>query len=366
MRADRRRHPRIPGDARLPVRVEAGIRGGRFSHRVECVDLSIGGIRCVGDLPLVRSGHRVVVALRTPSLIVGRRLTVPALVQRVDVPRGEWALRFDLEDSATQERLRRYVTRAFRTHQERLALPGSESNLAEAFRILQASLGAAPEAGTRIVAVTSCVPGEGKSFVARGLALALARSGARTLLVDADLYEPSLHETFGVPSGMGVTQALESTAVDPLAGMVRPTAEGVDLITAGSSGLPPSEPYRPDRVRRLIERLRTLEYRVIVIDTPPLLGAAMAAQVSQSADDVLLAIRSDLTREQDLRQVCEHLRQIDVSLRGVVLNDHPDGGPRHSGSNVHLPPVAPESGAGPDQTDGESASKDGSGLAFGA
>jgi len=326
---DRRRHPRVPDTTRLRVRVGNSLRN-RQTYEAKCVDLSCGGIRCSGTLPLRDPGDQATVILRTPSRVLARQLHVPATVQWVDSRRSEWVFRFESTDAGTAKRLRSCVARAFRDQGRRL--PPKDAGTAEAFRMLESSLGPGPEIGSRVVLVTSSISGEGKDLVASGIATALAQAGQRVLLVDADLYRPSLHHSLGLRSNPGVAELLETGTVKGLDGLIQEWKDGIDVIAASAHVAALSELYATGNVTKMIGVLRGMGYRTIVVASPPLLSTAGASQLARCADDVLLAVRSTLTRERDLARVRSVLEQAGVSLRGVVFNDQSE--PRDRGTAI--------------------------------
>ena len=333
---DNRRHPRVPLATHLRVSI-GGAGTKRPSTAVRCRDISRGGIRCSGTLPFLGRGHRAIVTLPDTSRPWSRRLRVPATVHWVDERQTEWVFRFDLTDAPTDRRLARFVSRALREHERLVASHGSESEVAETFRMIESSLGPQPE-GSRVVVVTSSVPGEGKSLVASGVAMALARGGKRVLLVDADLYRPSYHESFGLRPAPGVAELLETGTADELDGLIQKSGN-LDVIASGVSAAPPSQLYIPDNVNKMIDSLRAMSYRAIVVASPPLLSTASAIQLSKCADDVLLSVRTAMTRERDLSQVQPLLEGAGVSLRGVVLNDYAEVHQRRDSTGRSEPPA---------------------------
>jgi len=90
---------------------------------------------------------------------------------------------------------------------------GVPANFAEAFRVVRTNvLFSSAEAGMRSLVVTSTGPSEGKTIVASNLAMALAQSGQRVLLVDADLRRPAIHERFGVKAEPGLSNLMVGNA----------------------------------------------------------------------------------------------------------------------------------------------------------
>jgi capsular exopolysaccharide synthesis family protein len=298
------------------------------------VDLSLEGLRCRGELPRIDPGTEVAVILAVPFWWVRRRLRLHAHLLRADESNTEWTLRFRLEDARTAARLRAYLARAHRAHEKLIATRGDRSPLAEAFRSLRVALARGEQDRPSVILVTSAVAGEGKTFIASGLAGMLAREGERVLLLDADLYQPSLHQAFDLNPTPGLLQLLTDGPRVSVKDVAHESGDGADIITAGSASSLPSETYTHARVSQLFETLKkSHHYRWVVIDSPPLLVSAAASLLASSADKVLLTIRSGVSRHEHLRRARAVLERAGVSVWGMVLNDHQDlpGGPSVGG-----------------------------------
>ncbi|NYF79921.1 GumC family protein [Granulicella arctica] len=170
----------------------------------------------------------------------------------------------------------------------------------------------------RSLLVTSAAPGEGKSSCVSHLAAAHARQGFRTLLIDADLRRPSLHESFRLTGKMGlVTAILEDKPLSE----IRQTVSGIenlDVITAGSS---PNLPLNRVgmKVEQILEQARN-EYDMVFVDAPPMLCFAEPVQIACAVDGVLIVSRAAETRQQAVSGVLAILERLRVNVVGVVLN----------------------------------------------
>jgi capsular exopolysaccharide synthesis family protein len=197
---------------------------------------------------------------------------------------------------------------------------GAKSAEVEAFRYLRTALqyssaGARP----RVIQLTSCTPREGKSTATMNLAIAVAQRGERTLLIDADLKKPVVHQTFGVPRRPGLTDVL--TGNRPFAECVQ-TAEGVehlDVIPAGPAVPNPADLLDSAAMEELIAKaLET--YAVVLIDSPPLMGMADAFVLARKVDGVCLVTRAGVTRRDVLAKMVQSLDAMNARLLGVVYN----------------------------------------------
>ncbi|RBY74808.1 hypothetical protein DQ239_18620 [Blastococcus sp. TF02-09] len=173
----------------------------------------------------------------------------------------------------------------------------------------------------KVIVVTSSVPGEGKSTLAVNLGTALAQSGSRVILVEADLRRPRVTRYMGLVSGAGLTNVLAGTA--DLAEVTQPWGDGkLSVLAAGPMPPNPSELLGSEHMRALLEELRQ-EHDFVVIDTPPLLPVTDAAVLSVAADGCLITTRHGVTRREQLAEASSVLARIDARLLGVVLNRVP-------------------------------------------
>ena len=152
------------------------------------------------------------------------------------------------------------------------------------------------------------------------LAAVLARAGHRVLLVDADLDQPSLHEVFRVDPAPGAAQLLKGNQRFDLADLVQETRSGISVLPAGNDGAQTNR-HSGHSATRFVDILRKSDYQFVIIDSPPLLMRASAAQLASAADDVLLTVRSGRSHEREVRRAKTLLDRQGAKLRGVVLND---------------------------------------------
>jgi succinoglycan biosynthesis transport protein ExoP len=190
--------------------------------------------------------------------------------------------------------------------------------LAEAFSHLRAALRLTRRgsAGCTVYAVTSTGPSEGKSTVAARLAIALAATGVRTCLIDADLRRPTAHHQLGEQSDRGLSFALAGEpGIEPL-----PTSfANLDLLPVGVRPPNPAELLHRGEFPALIARLRGI-YGAVVIDTPPLGLVSDALAAGEQADGVLVVVRDRTTFKGQLRRVVDMLQPLGDRVLGIVVN----------------------------------------------
>lgn len=201
----------------------------------------------------------------------------------------------------------------------RRLLPHADQAVTEAFNTLAALLEArTKEDGSRLFAVTSSVPSEGKSTVACNAAVALARAGSRVLLVDADLRRGTQHKLFSVSNEPGLSAYLQG-GTDTVDSMV--SATDVDNLTLMPSGAPMQNPIPFLHAERFHALLRDLRgwYEYIIVDLPPVRSAADALVVAPLADAILLVAASSETRKDDVTYTKRMIRSVRSKLCGCVL-----------------------------------------------
>ena len=189
---------------------------------------------------------------------------------------------------------------------------------AEQFRKLRARL--YETRGTdsmHTVLVTSAVPGEGKTFVALNLALAMARQhGRRVLLIDGDLRAPKLASCLGVPAAPGLAEfvcgAADETAI------VQTDSEGsLFAITGGNMLVNPTEMLGSERFQWLLTRMAPL-FDWVIVDAPPVLPVSDSTILARHCDGVLLVVRAGATGFDAVGSALQEIRG--KKLLGVVLN----------------------------------------------
>ena len=195
------------------------------------------------------------------------------------------------------------------------------SPAAEAYRTLRTNLSFySLDRPIRTLVVTSPAAGEGKSTAVANLAVTMAQSGRRTILVDCDLRRPSLHELFGLAMAPGLTNlVLEEVAEPPL------QATSIDNLWLLSSGPTPPNPADLLGAGRMEQLLATLADRadIVLLDAPPVVAAADAAILGAKADGVLLVIQAGRTRRDQSERARELLEQAKVRILGVALTNAP-------------------------------------------
>jgi len=191
---------------------------------------------------------------------------------------------------------------------------------AEAFQFLRANLQLQdPDRNRRVIAVTSALPGNGKSTVSARLAESFALTGSEVILVDFDLRRPILHEYFGTGARDGVTTALVGLR-DPVELLQETKHPGIRLLAAGPL-VPVSASVMAGEkpMNRLLSRLReSADY--VIVDTSPITIGAEASAVAAATEGTLVVVDAQSARRDVLRVAIDQLRASRAELLGVVLN----------------------------------------------
>jgi polysaccharide biosynthesis transport protein len=171
----------------------------------------------------------------------------------------------------------------------------------------------------RSVILTSGLAGDGKTSTAANLAVAAARVGLRTVLVDADLRRPTLGTRFGLGRTTGLSDVLLSG--DPVGEhVVRVGIDNLVVLTAGTIPPNPNELLASPAMRGLHQEL-TSKADLVVYDTPAALAVPDALELGRLVDLTILVGRAGVTGRRQLATAIERLEQAGTSVDGTVLND---------------------------------------------
>jgi len=194
------------------------------------------------------------------------------------------------------------------------------SNITEAYRGLRTSIVfTAVEHKRKSILLTSSGPQEGKTTNAINLAIVMAQSGERTVLLDADLRQPRIEKAFGLEIGRGLTEILAET--DELENVIHKTdIPNLDIITCGAIPPNPSELLGSKKMDGLLSTLEEM-YDRIIIDTPPVLAVTDAVVLSGKVDGTIVVVRAGEANRNAVKKTKELLETVRTSyLLGAILN----------------------------------------------
>lgn len=202
-----------------------------------------------------------------------------------------------------------------------VSLEEPSSPPAESYRALRTSvqfLGIDRE--LRSILVTSPLAAEGKTTTAANLAVAMARMGARVVVVGCDLRRPRLHEFFGLANTVGFTSVLlGEVGLDQAVQWVDHEGLNLAVLPSGPAAPNPAELLASSRSQALLNSLAKT-FDTVIIDSPPLLPVTDALMLSTGTDGVILVATSRTTSRKQAHRAVELLRQVDATILGTVLN----------------------------------------------
>jgi len=179
----------------------------------------------------------------------------------------------------------------------------------------------------KIILITSPGPSEGKTTVIQNLGIALAETGRRVLLVDADFRRPHLHRKFGLPNEWGMINLLtEDTSINDYQAAELGVPTGVKGLSLLANG-PVTEPaiisralYSP-RLREIFKIL-VRHYDMVLVDAPPILNVADARIIAPIMDALILVLRSGVTDRASAVEAYQRIQEDGLTLLGTVLTDY--------------------------------------------
>jgi succinoglycan biosynthesis transport protein ExoP len=191
---------------------------------------------------------------------------------------------------------------------------------AESYRNVRSSIFFMPYEGPRpkTLLITSAVPNEGKSTVSANLAITMALSGARTLLIDADLRRGALREAFGISSKIGFSEVLKQE-VNWREVVVPSSYPNLFIIPRGRILSQPSEHLLRESTDALLKEIYH-QYDYIIIDSSPILAADDTTSLAPKIDATLFVVRLSYTSARLIRKSLELLYNRQVNVPGVILN----------------------------------------------
>jgi succinoglycan biosynthesis transport protein ExoP len=203
---------------------------------------------------------------------------------------------------------------------------GRYSSRAEAFRQLRTNLQfIRAENPPRVIAVSSALPGEGKTTTSINLAITLSQAGFKVVLVEADLRRPKIATYFPEAKGSeGLSELLSGrvkfSSVEALKeSLLTWGNEGLRVIPSGAIPPNPAELLNSLRMDKVLAALRE-SFDYVIIDTAPLLPVTDAAVVASKCDGVVLTTRAGVTKTAEFKGAVEAITAVGSTVLGVVLN----------------------------------------------
>jgi capsular exopolysaccharide synthesis family protein len=199
----------------------------------------------------------------------------------------------------------------------------SRSSLAEAYRQLRTSIllstaGHAPKS----LLITSSLPSEGKTTTATNTAISLAQTGAKVLIIDADMRRPRLHQVFNITNGAGLSTLLSSEFDEKqLLDIVQYDEKSkLNLLPSGPVPPNPAELIGSEQMSYLLKKLQN-HFTHVVIDSPPIASFTDGVLIASMVDGVILVVHAGKSSRQVVKRSKQLLNDIGAKVLGVVLNN---------------------------------------------
>jgi len=194
-----------------------------------------------------------------------------------------------------------------------------KSIIAESLRSIRSNLEfLSTSDGPKVLAITSTISGEGKTFVALNLAGIIAFSEKKVIIIDLDMRKPKIHVGFGVPNDKGMSTILiNRNTIDEC--VFKSSLNNLDFITAGPVPPNPSELIISIRMLEVLEELK-LRYDVIVIDNPPVGLVTDGIRVIKLADYPIYVFRENFSKRNFVQNVKKLIRDNNIKNMSVILN----------------------------------------------
>lgn len=196
-----------------------------------------------------------------------------------------------------------------------------KSNISEDIRTIRTNLQFISSAqDSKVLLVTSSVPGEGKSFISANLACAFAQTGETTLIVDCDLRLGRTHKIFNVSNSKGLSNLLASSDVLDCADFIKKTTiNDLYVIPRGTVPPNPSELLNSPNMKKLINFLRE-SFDHIIFDGVPVNGLPDSLVMASMVDKVIIVSAMGYTDIDELNETKKALQKIDADIAGVIVN----------------------------------------------
>jgi len=257
------------------------------------------------------------------QVVLERQRTVGKAFGEVAIGLG-FARREDVIAALSQQFSFPYVANRgdVKLHEELVMANSPFSDEVECFRNLRSELLmgvlSPADADRPALAVVSPEIGDGKTFVLANLAVAFSQARSRTLVIDADMRSPRLHEVFGIESRSGLSNVLSGRAE---ARLITPVSSlpNLYMIPAGTLPPNPSELIHLPAFRILLLEVMK-KFDVVLVDTPAAVHGADAALVAANCGAAMVVARKDVSHAAALQGLLERLRKSNVRLAGVMMN----------------------------------------------
>jgi len=193
-----------------------------------------------------------------------------------------------------------------------------KSPAAEAYRSLRTNISfLSPDQPLKTIVLTSSNPGEGKSLTVANLAISIAQTGKRVIIIDADLRKPTQYRFFRMTNHTGLSKIL-TDKIEFDEGLRTTKIKGVQL----SSGPIPPNPAELIGSAKMKEVIKTARAKadLVLIDTPPVIAVTDTTVLADKVDGFVLVVAAQMTSKEVLIKARETLDKVRANVIGTVLN----------------------------------------------
>lgn len=202
---------------------------------------------------------------------------------------------------------------------EMVTFHSPKSISSEAYRGIRTNiLFSSADTEPQVLLISSAGPQEGKTITSTNIAIAMAQSGNKVVLIDCDLRRPKVHKLFGIKKDEGMTNLLVGNRkINDV--IFETKIPNLYVIPSGPIPPNPSEILGSKRMKDLLDKLR-LDFNKIIIDSPPIAAVTDSSILAKSADGVVLVVRAGETAREMVKTGVEQLKGIGAHVLGAVLN----------------------------------------------
>lgn len=196
-----------------------------------------------------------------------------------------------------------------------------KSNISEDIRTIRTNLMfTSSDEESKVILVTSSIPGEGKSFISSNLAAAFAQTGESTLLIDSDLRLGRIHKVFNLSNSKGLSNLLIDQNIVDCADYIKKTSiPNLYVIPRGTVPPNPSELLNSSNTKKIITFLKQ-NFDRIIFDGVPINGLPDSLIMASLVDRVVIVTSVGYTKIDELNETKKALEKIDANIAGIVVN----------------------------------------------
>ncbi len=208
-----------------------------------------------------------------------------------------------------------------KSSQKIFILEDQQSVASEAMRLIRTNLEFITTASkSKVIVVTSTVPGEGKTTTATNLASVFGMSDKKTIVISLDMRRPMLHRVFALTNKVGMSTVLSNNSELKEVIWEHKKIKNLDIITSGPIPPNPSELMQSGKLDNLLDELRE-SYDYIIIDAPPMGALTDAILLMKLADISLVVFRSEFSEKEYVKSLEDMIDSYELDHVGIVLND---------------------------------------------